>query len=143
MELLLNACFVILCAILCRKGGDGSGKLWRRVGLPLAITVYGLLKHKWLAILSLPFGFGVFCLPITLVGDDITKYWYNWVWVFVLGCLIGLIPIYSGLLAIGYGFIFFLLVLLSNLKKTAEFFKWQYLELFFGALIGLLTTVTV
>lgn len=132
--------FIALCAVLNRAGGKFD-KRWRRIGLPLLIMLYGLLKHRWWSVLSLPLGFGVFCLPITLVGDDIKAHWYNWVWVFVLGCLIGLIPIYSGLLAIGYGLIFFLLVFFSNLKKTADIFRWDRVELIYGSLLAIFTII--
>lgn len=135
---MIEAGVLILSMALLNRLGGSRNKLFRRIGIPLLITLYGLWRHQWLSLLSLPYGFAIFCLPITLVGDDITAHWYNWAWLPVLGFLIGFIP-FSWQYALIYSVIFTILVVLSNHKKTAEIFKWQYVELIYGGLLGLLT----
>lgn len=131
--------FSIVCAILYRLGGDGSGKLYRRIGVPLAIFLYHFLVYRSLySFLIIPYGFSVMTLPVTLKGDDITKFWLNWAWLPVLGYLIGLIN-GSLLYALVYGIIFTIVVTLSNIKKTADIFKWDRVELFLGGSLGFLT----
>ena len=148
MTLSLNILLVITCAVLNRLAGYGDSKhakLWRRVGVPILIMLYGLLKHRWWSIASLPLGFGVFCLPITLVGNDIRTDWINYPWLYILGILIGLISIPHSFIELIfcfiYGIIFGTLVVLSNLKKTREIFLWSYVELVYGGLLGLLTVL--
>jgi hypothetical protein len=140
---------IIICATLNRLAGRGGFKgalLLRRLGIPLVIATWGLLNCRWLSILSLPLGFIVFTLPITLRGDDITKDWLNKLWIPILGILIGLIPSPLNFslwwVCVPYSVIFSVLVILSNTKKTAEWFKWNVLELIFGGLIGFITYIT-
>lgn len=155
---------IAVCAILNRMGGS-LDKRYRRIGIPLLITLYGLWRHQWLSLLSLPYGFAIFCLPITLVGDEIltdgrtklgfekngkvevsfsasfpTK-WVNLAWLPVLGILIGSIPcwINYSIYSIVYGIVFGLFVTLSNIPKTADIFKWDRVELFLGGSLGFLT----
>lgn len=136
---------ILLCAILNRAGGKYN-KNFRRWGIGLVLALYGYLHH-------LPFWYlciatsHLFRLQITFKGDDITAYWYNWAWLPVVGFLYGLVPLPLALpgklelalvLAVCFSVLFTLAVVLSNIKKTANIFKWQYVELFYGGLIGLM-----
>lgn len=130
--------YILLCAFLYRLGGSVN-KLYRRLALPALLSIIYILTHKsWFGILILPYGFAVMTLPITLKGDNITKFWFNWAWLPILGFLIGLMN-GSLLYALVYGIIFTIVVTLSNIKKTADIFKWDRVELFLGGFLGFLT----
>lgn len=124
-------------AILYRKGGDGSGKLYRRVALPLLTSLIYWLTNVNFWWLSFPIGLLAFSLPITLKGDSIHDHWFNWAWIPVLGVIMGLITL-NLTYSIVFSLCFTALTVLSNRKKTAEIFKWQVCEMLFGFLLGAL-----
>lgn len=135
---------IIACAVLNRAGGQYD-KRWRRLGIGIFLAIWGLIHSvDWaLCLAVIPVNFVVTSLPITLKGDDITKYWFNWVWLYALGILWGLIPtvlhIQMFWYCLPFSLLFGTLIVLSNVKKTAEIFRWAYVELAIGTLLGLET----
>lgn len=94
----------------------------------------------------------IFRLPITLISNGIPKHWFNWIWIFIVGFLFGLVPFplslpgawLNGVLFAGvFGLFFGTIVALSNIKATANIFKWQYVEIVYGAAIGLIAWLLV
>ena len=130
-----------LLAVLNRLGGSVD-KRYRRIGIGVALALFGLLHSvAWYWCLAVVLAnYLITILPITLTGDEIDGA-LDWAWILFLGCLLGLCPALLNLhyfaLAFPFGAIYFALVWLSNFKPTAEIFKWQYVELAVGALIGL------
>lgn len=131
MELVWIICPVV--AFLSQMGGTFN-KLYRRLGVPAIITLTATLFlgwSWWWPVLFLCV-FGVATLPVTLIGDGIPSSWVNWVWLWVLGYLMG-IPC---LLIYKYGYLYALIsmvsfavpVSLSNIKATAHWFPWKFVE---------------
>lgn len=145
MEIILRVVITLACAALSRLGGSVN-KNYRRIGIGAALVLYGALLGNWWALLSIGTS-QLFRLPITLRGDSIPAHWYNWLWLPIIGFLYGLVPLplafysvpwWSGFAFAGiFGLVFAGIVALSNIKTTAQIFKWQYVELVYGALIGL------
>lgn len=128
----------VLNAFLWRLGGAGARpfrKNWRRIGYPLLAAICaglsGVIYYKVIAI-------AIACHlstrpPLTLIGDDIHKHWLNWIWLWVLGYLLGLPAV---ILHGWHGFLFALIpaatlgisVSLSNLKLTASIFTHEFCE---------------
>lgn len=127
----------LLTAILYRLGGSVD-KRYRRIMLPAILMASYLLLYKALVgLLILPYGFAVMTLPVTLRGDSIPAHWYNWLWIPILGVLIGFIT-FNLIHAIAYSLVYTALVILSNFRLTARLFTWNRCEYAFGALLGLL-----
>lgn len=137
MKILFILAIASACAWLYRKGGDGSGKLYRRIGIPVLATLLNWLAGADWWWLTFPIGFVAFTLPITLKGDDITAHWYNWAWIPVLAVIIGLMTFLWWKIIV-FSLFFTALTVLSNWEKTANIFRWQYVELANGAILGAL-----
>lgn len=82
-----------LTAFLYALGGWGISKGIRRIGIPLAITVYAVLyyrktlKRHWPWLIALFFAiWGVLTLPLTLIGDSMASK-VNILWAFAVGGL--------------------------------------------------------
>lgn len=148
MIIALSILIIPICMILNRLGGS-KNKNFRRWGIGVALAFYSIL-----------FGciWGVFCigtsqlfrLPITFKGDSIPEFWFNWIWVYIVGFIYGLVPFplfllnhwIAGLIAAGvFGIVFGTIVVLSNVKETADIFKWDRVELAYGALIGIIAII--
>lgn len=121
-----------IVALLSQIGGTWW-KPARRLGIPIALvlTLIWLKIMLWRAITC---GFCVFigaCLPITIGGDSIKK-WWQFAWLFVLGYILGLSSIFlsyqSWLLALVPCLTFGILGTLSNHDKTAKFVPWKLFE---------------
>jgi hypothetical protein len=128
-----------LAGILSQIGGTWQ-KAFRRYGIPIAMATTWLLFKgftPWLFLMVL-IQFGAYCLPTTLKGDSIPKYAINWLWLPILGILqcssvITLKPdiwVASVILGIVLGSFY----ALSNLKFSANYFQWKFVECFSGML---------
>lgn len=114
--------------------GGTYNKLFRRLGVPLIITMSSFLLFGfswWLPALFLTI-FGVACLPFTLIGDSLQASWVNWVWIWVSGYLLGLPSLF--LSDSGWLYAFVPCVVqgicgtLSNIQATAKYFQWKFCE---------------
>jgi len=137
MKVLSVLVIASIFAVLYRKGGDGSGKLYRRIGIPVLATFLNYLAGATWWWLTFPIGFIAFILPITLKGDDIKAYWFNWAWLPVLGVIIGLMLL-NLTQSIVFSLCFTVLTVLSNWKKTADIVTWDKVELALGFILGAL-----
>lgn len=121
-----------VCALLSQIGGTWW-KPARRFGIPIVLgvtlTLSGIMPIK--ALYAACFLCLMTFLPITVGNGDVRK-WYQFVWLWVLGYLLGL-----GSLLIGpQGFILaFLpclvyggLATLSNLSCTRKYVPWKFFE---------------
>ena len=85
----------IISAFLWRMGGSGYPGLhrnWRRIGVPALVVSVCLLRgiSPLIAILTgLCLHMGT-RLPLTFFGEDIHEHWFNWVWVWLAGYILGL-----------------------------------------------------
>ena len=124
--------------------GGTYNKLYRRAGIPtlLTLTAIYFLGWSWWWVLLFISYFASTTTPFTLRGDDLDDHWFNWVWIFIAGLLLGL-PIlivgivYSKILLscilalipmVAQGFV----GTLSNLDDTVEFFPWKLCEAVIG-----------
>lgn len=149
---LIQAILIIaICAILNRLGGS-KNKNFRRLGIGIALAAYGLLNGVvWYYALLCILTSQLFRLPITLRGDSIPRYWYNWLWLPVVGFAYGMVPAplsapnlkFAFLSSAAFSFFFSLTVALSNIRATARYFKWQYVEYFYGACVGIIAAIFV
>lgn len=122
----------IIGSALFRLGGS-INKLFRRVGLPVAITAYQCLKTGDLRILWLfPALFIAFCLPYGEEHPYFQKVLASVAWIAPRFFFIGfwwpalLIPP-----------IWIALWWLSNHKPYADVFRWMIVEVIIGGLLGL------
>lgn len=136
---------IALSAILNRLGGS-KNKNYRRWGLGVLFFLLAIMK-------GLPIGVCALCLPashilrlpISRTDDDInTKGDFAWVYVVSLLWTITILPFYIGDLEsyLSSALVFSLVVgssiCLSNIKQTADIFKWEFVECLYGALLGYL-----
>lgn len=147
--MIISLLLIASCAILNRLGGS-KNKNWRRWGIGIALAIYGILTGvTWYYALACIATSQLFRLPITFKGDSIPEHWYNWAWLPIVGFLYGLVPFplsipewTNGLIYAGvFGGIFGIIVALSNIKATADIFKWDRVELVYGALISLIAVL--
>ena len=128
-----------LCGLLSQLGGTFK-KQYRRLGIPTLLTLcfiyaqnFDLSHFLWLRYI-LVWIWLFFCstLPFTLIGDGIPKHWFNWIWVWILGLLNGLIILVINIKLFYLMFIPFIIygvfISLSNIKYTARFFQWKFVE---------------
>lgn len=121
---------LVLIAFLWRAGGAGwplLGKDWRRIGVPATVLIALLMANvsESRSVLTAILLFLALRLPLTLIGDDVTKHPINWIWPWIAGYLLGLISAvthgWSGCwLALIPATAQGVSVMLSNLSKTAK-----------------------
>lgn len=139
---------ILSCSVLNRLGGS-IDKNYRRFGIGLALSLYGILRGvPWYLALICVASSQILRLPITLFGNDVRDDWFNWVWFYAVSVLYSLsvLPlclmnlegyfIYASL----FGLITGTLFVLSNIKLTSEIFKWDIVEYIYGGLIGFIAT---
>ena len=128
----------VINSFIWRLGGSVNKNI-RRLGFPLLLVlVFVWTLPIWKLLLL-----AISChlatrLPLTLIGNDIPKHWFNWIWVWIAGYLLGLPSVivhgYSGFL---YALIPFfgqgISVTLSNLKRTRTIFVHEFCEAVIGA----------
>lgn len=120
---------------LASQLGGTYNKLYRRWGVPSIITIAALLFlgfSWWLPVLFISI-FSVSTLPFTFIGDSLQQHWFNWIWIWIAGYLLGL----PSVLLSGERGLYFALVpmavqgicgTLSNVKATSKFFQWKFCE---------------
>ena len=120
-----------------------GGTWWkaaRRYGIPL-IAVGMMWMFTGFDLRLIPMGlhmFAAFCMPVTKFGDSIPGDWRNWVWIQVWGALLCTPVIWLSMQylvpALVCGALLTTMVALSNIKCTAKWFQWKFVELFEGIL---------
>jgi len=132
--------------------GIVGGTWWKasRRFIAPAITAYALWSMagvQWYWLIAVAASLGIWAsLPMTLKGDSIPGNWINWAWVWVLGLLAGGIVTLIGFILKMVALSLFLAILpfvviglfttLSNIKATANYFRWKFCELAFWTSIG-------
>lgn len=117
-------------------GSDYAPKSFRRIGIPvtMAVAVYLFAGASWQLIPFALFQFGAFTLPFTLLGDGVPDKWQNWAWLPVWGLLLCSPALWINPViypaVIGAGLVLGLFGALSNIKGTAKYFQWKFVELF-------------
>ena len=131
---------VPLTALLSQLGGsDYAPKAFRRIGIPLlmALAVVVFKGWSWWIIPMALTQWGAFCLPFTLIGDGVPERAVNWAWLPLWGILICISPIWISTnvwVATGVlGAILGIFGALSNIKATAKYFPWKFVEFAIGA----------
>ena len=121
-----------LCGLLYQLGGF-RWKPLRREGVPLVIFLSGIMAvgFSWQLLLSCCLLWCALRLPFTLIGDSLNDSWFNWVWIWIAGYLLGMasFPLSQSLLTplvplLAQG----LLGSLSNIPYTAKFLPWKFVE---------------
>jgi hypothetical protein len=114
--------------------GGTFNKLFRRWGVPTIITIASLTFlgfSWWLPVLFLSI-FAVATLPFTLKGASLHEHWFNWVWIWIAGYLLGLPSVILHKNGYMYAFVPFftqgILGTLSNLKWSAKYVQWKFFE---------------
>jgi hypothetical protein len=131
---------VPICGLLWQIGGTFN-RWYRRAGVPCVIFISCLLCGiSWLSALSSSILlYIVTTLPLTLIGDDITKHWQNWVWIWILGLLYAL-PSQVLQLSLSAELIGCILVgslgTLSNLPMSHRFAPWKLVEFCYGSFVA-------
>jgi hypothetical protein len=71
-------------------------------------------------------------LPFTFKGDSIHSHWFNWVWIWIAGYLLGLPSVILGWDGLWYALVPCVaqgvLGTLSNLPKTSKYVQWKFFE---------------
>jgi hypothetical protein len=119
-------------AIAWRAGG-AINKLFRRVGIPAVIAGSQAKKRPWWAILGL---FSSLYGVLSLGYGESKPYWYK----FLVGCA-WIVPrfVFMGFspIACAVPVVWISLFWLSNHKPYSDIFKWQWVELGIGGILGL------
>lgn len=137
---------LVIISFLWRIGGAGwppLGKDWRRIGVPAVVLIALLMANasEFCAVLTAILLFLAIRLPLTLIGDDVTKHPINWIWPWIAGYLLGLVS------AVTHGWSGFWLALipsaaqgvsvtLSNIPRTAKDWPHEACEIFTGAAVA-------
>lgn len=139
---------LVLLATICilSRIGGYSNKNMRRTGIGVVLALYGFYVGLswWLALLCIAAS-QIFRLQITFTGDDIDNV-VDYVWVYIMAFLwtLTVLPFYfyeplrllpKSLL---YSAIVGTVIILSNKPKTAELFRWDFVECFYSALLAVL-----
>ena len=131
------------CSYLWRLGGSRN-KDYRRYGIPILLTIIGLLAHFsiWI-ILAGVLHHLILRLPFTLKGNDIDDDDINWFWVMPWAGLIS----FPAFLHSFNGWVFSAWLVatvvisafayLSNFDETRGIIKWNTCEIVFGAACAL------
>lgn len=135
-------------AILWQAGGTWNKDL-RRLIIPHVLTLATILfcGFSMLTIVQFVAILTILRLPFTLFGNSIHSHWFNWVWIWISGALLGLtaLPlgiqlnsvVYTLVLAMIPCFVQGICGTLSNIKCTARFFKWKFVEGMIGMAFAL------
>ena len=136
-----------IIGLLSQLGGTFN-KLYRRIGIPTTLVILYLIAQTfdfshflWLRYIIV-WLWAFFCstLPFTLIGNSIKEHWLNWIWVWVLGLLNGAI-----VLVLNYKLFYLILIpvlvygttiTLSNIKVTAKYFQWKFVEFIIYVSVG-------
>lgn len=85
----------VIAAFLWRMGGSGYPGLrrnWRRIGVPVLLVSVCLLR--WISpLIAILMGLCLHMatrLPLTFFGESLHDHWFNWVWVWIAGYILGL-----------------------------------------------------
>lgn len=118
-------------------GGSGAGP-YRKIGWPVLIAIYGFSIHAmwWQVILAV--GLSVFAVtrPFTYHEDSLHEHWFNWMWVWIMGIILGLPMLAYGHFNL-WPFAWCLAATLSNIKSTARIFVWEFCECICGITVML------
>ena len=84
--------FVLPVSGIIYMAGGTWKKQFKRIGVPLSALVVTCLFAgiHWAWIVMALWYFGKMTIPLTLIGDGIPDHWFNWIWVWVHGYLMGL-----------------------------------------------------
>lgn len=135
---------VPICGLLWALGGTFK-KQYRRLGVPISVTLVTFLYSGWSWWLPVLFGssFLVTTLPFTLSGNEIGNKVVNWIWIWVLGFILGLPCLMVGIMLHKVWLAALLCLIpciaqgivgsLSNWKPTAKFFPWKFCEIVIGS----------
>ena len=135
---------VPVCSVLWMLGGGGYppfGRYWRRIGVPLCVFITFLLFGRpWgLSLLSSTLLAIATTLPFTAVGDRLSDSWFNWIWIWLAGYILGIcsFPVSQSLLfPLVPLMVQGVLGSLSNTSCTARFLPWKWVEACVGASVA-------
>ena len=137
MKLEIIWLIVPICAFLSQLGGsDYAPKSLRRIAVPalMAIAAWYFAGFTWNIIPMAIMQWGAFTLPFTLIGDGVPGKAVNWLWLPLWGVLVCSPSLWLNLSvwpAVGVlGLVLGLLGALSNIKATAKYFQWKFIEMF-------------
>lgn len=138
MAVVLGLINLFLCSFLWRLGGK-ERKYYRRYGIPLALTVAGLLDgfSIWKLLAGVILGL-ILRLPFTLKGDSIDAHDLNWFWVFIWAGLISMpafLHAFNGWVFASWivsTAVISLFAYLSNFEETRDVVRWNTCERVFG-----------
>lgn len=142
---LTNLALLATICILSRIGGY-SDKNMRRTGVGVVLAIYGFyVGLSWWLAFSCIVASQIFRLQITFTGDSIDNA-VDYVWVYIMAFLwtLAVLPFYFyaplKLLpkSILYSAIVGTMIILSNKPKTADLFRWDFVECFYSSLLALL-----
>jgi hypothetical protein len=125
-----------IAGLLSQIGGT-CWKLARRllIAIMLAGSYLYFFGFSWLIILFIILQCAVYTLPFTLTGDSVDKP-IDWIWIPVKGILMSSPSLILNpsiwVIMIICAFIWAILAILSNVKKTARYFPWKMVEIFHG-----------
>lgn len=139
-----------IVAFLWQAGGTWK-KQYRRIGFPVAATLAVLLfiGFEWWLPLFAGACFAVTTLPFTFIGDGLPEHWFNWVWVWITGYILGLPAFLIGfdaevfLMATGSMLAHGIFGTLSNIPATAKYFPWKFCEGAFGFFVAFPVALTI
>lgn len=145
MNTLLSLIFIAGMSILWRLGGSVNKK-FRRYGAPVLLLIFTMLNGFtwWGCLASAGALCGVTFLPITLIGNDLSKDGQIFWWIPVLGYLhsMTLIPLIisnwllGGIVILCVGTLYWILVMASHFYDNG-LKSWKWFELAFGAVLAL------
>lgn len=132
--------FALPVIMLLSQLGGWRNKLYRRIGIPITITITAIIAHGW-TLWLIPNGIMIWCatiLPFTLIGDNIDDNWFNYVWIVIWSLLLTIsgillsipyqcVPLYLKSLLVAFPCIYGC-AMLSNLKLSAKYFPWKFCE---------------
>jgi len=130
---------VPIAGLLSQLGGsDYAPKAVRRFGIPILMAVAAcyFAGFSWWIVPMVVTQWAVFTLPFTLIGDGVPQHPMNWGWLPLWGVLLCSSPLWLSLsvwpaVAI-LGAVLGMFGALSNVKTTAKWFQWKFVEFIKG-----------
>ena len=135
-------------ALLWQVGGTWK-KQFRRLLIPcvFAFTLsYYLGITFWWVITAIAY-FAIFALPITLIGKDVHKHWFNWVWFWIYGFILGLPAVIPGIYTNHFAMSLWLTLIptvlggmsitASNINSMKDVVVWKLVEAFMGIVVAM------